>query len=107
MEQLTNIHYGADGRVTYTITRVDNSGNTVAASVVKPSKSDLKSARRTRFRSAVHTGGSIFKIVFMFLLLLAVYRVLVNSAPITFSSFLEILGNLNHLCLSHLLKPSS
>ena len=69
----------------FTNTNVDSSVNFTS------SKSDLKFARRTRFRSAVHTGSSIFKIVFMFLLLFAVYRVLVNSTPITFSSFLEIL----------------
>lgn len=91
MKQYTNTNYSSDGRVTYTTTRVDSSGNTVSASVVKPSKSDIKLARRDRFRSALSTGSSIFKIVFMFLLLFAVYRVLVGSNPITFSSFLEIL----------------
>lgn len=93
MKQFTNTNYSADGRVTYTTTRVDSLGNTISATVVQPSKNDIKLARRSRFRSAVHTSGSIFKIVFMFLLLFAVYRVLVNSTPITFSSFLDILKN--------------
>lgn len=87
MKQTTNTHYGSDGRVTYTTTRTDNLGNKVSASVVKPSKSDLRIARRQRSSS----GLSILNIVIMLLLVFAIYRVLVSSTPITFSSFLDIL----------------
>lgn len=87
MKQTTNTHYGSDGRVTYTTTRTDNLGNKVSASVVKPSKSDIRFARRERLSS----GLSILNIVIMLLLVFAIYRVLVSSAPITFSSFLDIL----------------
>lgn len=89
MKHTTNTNYSSNGRVTYTTTRTDNLGNTVSASVVKPSKSDIKIARRERISS----GLSIFKIVIMLLLLFATYRVLVSSTPITFSSFLDILKN--------------
>ena len=89
MKQTTNTNYSSAGRVTYTTTRTDNLGNTVSASVVKPSKSDIRIARRERLSS----GLSILNIVIMLLLVFAIYRVLVSSTPITFSSFLDILKN--------------
>lgn len=87
MKQISNVHYGSNGRVTYTTTRIDSAGNTVSASVVKPSKADIKLARRENFNKSF----AILKLVFALLLLIAVYRTLVSSTPIAFSSFLEIL----------------